>query len=100
MRDKKYFDPGYISEWAVINFTNERGIENIMKGLTECCQSRGTFSPSSIAGTLVTVLSGMFRRRGVGGPMETGRLHPPRILPGNPQVVEVRAPANSSRSCR
>ena len=43
MKDKKYYEPGYISEWLVINFAREGGIENIMKGLTECCASRGTF---------------------------------------------------------
>ena len=43
MRDKKYYQPGYISEWAVINFTTERDIERIMKGLVECCHTRGTF---------------------------------------------------------
>jgi len=44
MRDKKYYQPGYISEWAVINFTNERDIGQIMKGLVDCCQTRGAFS--------------------------------------------------------
>ena len=44
MKDKKYYQPGYISEWAVINFTNERGIDQIMKDLTQCCNSRGIFS--------------------------------------------------------
>jgi hypothetical protein len=48
MKDKKYYQPGYISEWVVINFTNERGIEQIMRGLVECCNARGTFpSPRS-----------------------------------------------------
>jgi hypothetical protein len=42
MRDKKYYQPGYISEWAVVDFTNERGIEQIVRGLVECCNSRGT----------------------------------------------------------
>lgn len=96
MKDKKYYQAGYISEWAVITFTNERGIEQIMKGLTECCHSRGTFSPPPIMETPITVLVGIFRRRGIGDPTETGRLHLPRIIPGNPQVVEVRVPA----SCR
>jgi len=45
MRDKKYYQPGYISEWAVINFTNERNIEKIVGDLVRCCHDRGTFSP-------------------------------------------------------
>lgn len=43
MRDKKYYQPGYVSEWVVINFANEKGIEQIVKGLVECCHARGTF---------------------------------------------------------
>ena len=38
----------------------------------------------------MNVFVGMFRRRGVGETAETGRLHLPRIIPGNPQIVEVR----------
>jgi hypothetical protein len=30
----------------VINFTNENNLGPMIKGLTECCQSRGTFLPS------------------------------------------------------
>lgn len=71
MRDKKFYQAGYISEWAVINFTNEKGIDYIIKGLTECCHNRG-----------------ITRKRGIGSFVEAGRLHLPRILPGNPQVVE------------
>lgn len=95
MRDKKYYQPGYVSEWAVINFTNERNIEQIMKGITECCHSRGSFSPLMILGTAITVFVGMFRRRGIGNAVETGRLHVPKIIPGNPQIVEVRTAANN-----
>ena len=35
---------------------------------------------------------GMFRKRGVEKTKEVGRLHLPRIIPGNPQVVEVSTP--------
>jgi len=45
MKDKKYYQPSHISEWAVINFANERDIEQIMRGLVECCHSRGTLFP-------------------------------------------------------
>ncbi|KAF9781277.1 Piwi domain-containing protein [Thelephora terrestris] len=85
MRDKKYYQPGYISEWAVINFTNENNLGPMIKGLTECCQSRG-----------------MFRQRGIGPPAETGRLHLPRILPGNPLHVErvlQEVEAGAKRDC-
>jgi len=47
MRDKKYYQPGYISEWVVINVANERGIEHTMSDLVECCHTRGTFSPKT-----------------------------------------------------
>jgi len=45
MKDKKYYQPGYISEWAVIDFAKERDIEQIMRGLVQCCDARGVFSP-------------------------------------------------------
>ena len=92
MKDKKYYQPGYISEWAVIDFANEREIEQIMRGLVECCHTRGAFLPikKNHANALDNFV-GMFRRRGVGETGEVGRLHLPRIIPGNPQVVEVSA---------
>lgn len=93
MRDKKYYQPGYISEWVVINYTNERGVEQMMKGLVECCNTRG-ISPLLDHVNARDDFVGMFRRRGVKETGETGRLHLPRVIPGNPQVVEVRSPTD------
>lgn len=91
MRDKKYFRAGYISEWVVINFTDERGLDQIMRGLARCCSDRGTLSlPDTLAP--ITVIVGVVRQRGFGQLRETGGLHLPRILPGNPQAVEVHIP--------
>lgn len=50
------------------------------------------FLPSPTMRMPMTVLAGIFRRRGVGETVEAGKLHLPRIIPGNPQIVEVCTP--------
>ena len=96
MKDKKYFQPGRISEWTVINFTNERGIDQMLKGLAECCHNRGTPSPPPDHRNVIMVLVGILRQRGIGSSMESGRLPAPRVIQGNPQIVEVSLKTNSA----
>jgi hypothetical protein len=52
----------------------------------------GVLAPFPVHVTSCDDFVGMFRRRGVGETGETGKLHLPRIIPGNPQVVEVGTP--------